>query len=93
MGDFEIDTRLDGEKGHYGARLSKDWEIWGANGGDVAAIALRASGCEARIKRPVSFAGHFLAVARFGPIDVAGLDSRRGRRSAGCASIARASRR
>jgi acyl-CoA thioesterase len=81
MGDFEIDTRLDGEKGHYGARLSKDWEIWGPNGGYVAAIALRASGREARIKRPVSFAGHFLAVARFGPIEVDVAVLRRGRRS------------
>jgi len=33
MGDFEIGTRLDGEEGRYVARLSKDWEIWGPNGG------------------------------------------------------------
>lgn len=81
MGDFEVDTRLDGGKGHYVARLSKDWEIWGPNGGYVAAIALRACGCEARIKRPVSFAGHFLAVASFGPIDVDVTAVHQGRRS------------
>jgi acyl-CoA thioesterase len=81
MGDLEIDTRLDGKDGHYVARLSKDWEIWGPNGGYVAAIALRACGREARIKRPASFAGHFLAVARFGAIDVDVTVVRRGRRS------------
>ncbi len=81
MGDFEIDTRLDGENGCYRANLSRDWEIWGPNGGYVAAIALRAAGLEAEIKRPVSFAGHFLAVAGFGPIDVDVSVIRRGRRA------------
>ncbi len=84
MGDFEVDTRVepvDGRDGHYRANLSKDWEIWGPNGGYVAAIALRAAGCEARIPRPAAFAGHFLAVARFAPVDVAVTAVHRGRRS------------
>ena len=81
MGDFEIDTSLDGAEGHYVARLSKDWEIWGPNGGYVATIALRAAGRVAKVPRPVAFAGHFLSVARFGPVDVAVRTVRAGRRS------------
>ena len=65
MGDFEVDTRvapLGG--GRYRAHLDPDWEIWGPNGGYVAAIALRAAGAEARL-RPSSFTCHFLAVGAF----------------------------
>lgn len=43
MGDFEIDTALAGGNGRYVAHLSEDWEIWGPNGGYLAAIALRAA--------------------------------------------------
>jgi acyl-CoA thioesterase II len=84
MGNFEADTRVDavdGSEGRYRARLSRDWEIWGPNGGYVAAIALRAAGCEARIRRPASFAGHFLSVARFAPVDIRVEPLRRGRRT------------
>ena len=81
MGDFEVDTRLEGADGRYRAELSKDWEIWGPNGGYVAAIALRAAGREARIPRPASFAGHFLSIARFESVDVHVETLRRGRRS------------
>ena len=81
MGDFERDTRLEGADGRYRAELSADWEIWGPNGGYVAAIALRAVGLEAEIPRPAAFACHFLSVARFGPVDVEVEPIRRGRRS------------
>jgi hypothetical protein len=54
MGDFEVDTRVEGSGGKYRADLSADWEIWGPNGGYVAAIALRAAGCEAEIPRPAT---------------------------------------
>jgi acyl-CoA thioesterase-2 len=70
MGDFEVDTRLEGGKGRYRATLSPDWEIWGPNGGYLAAIALRAAGREARVPRPASFAGHFLGIARFAAVEV-----------------------
>ncbi len=46
MGDFEIDTRVEGEKGRYKATLSRAWELWGPSGGYVAAIALRAAAKE-----------------------------------------------
>jgi hypothetical protein len=81
MGDFEVDTRLEGGDGRYVARLSRDWEIWGPNGGYLAAIALRAAGREAGSQRPASFAGHFLSVARFAPVDVRVRVVRRGCRS------------
>lgn len=84
MGDFEADTRLEalpGEAGGYRAVLSRDWEIWGPNGGYLAAIALRAAGREAAIPRPAAFAGHFLAVGRFAPAEVRVEVLRRGRRA------------
>jgi len=70
MGDLERDTRLSGGEGRYTIMLSRDWEIWGPNGGYMAAVALRAAGMEAKIKRPVSIACHFLGVPRPEPVDV-----------------------
>jgi acyl-CoA thioesterase II len=70
MGDFAADTAVDGDEGRYRARLSRDWEIWGPNGGYVAAIALRAAGRATSLPRPASFAGHFLSVAAFGAVDL-----------------------
>ena len=65
MGDFAKDTEPQGAQGRYSAELSRDWEIWGPNGGYLAAIALRAAGCEAAIARPASFAAHYLRVPAF----------------------------
>jgi acyl-CoA thioesterase len=65
MGDLALDTKVTGSVGRYSARLSRDWEIWGPNGGYIAAIALRAAGAHSRFGRPVSIAGHFLGVAGF----------------------------
>ena len=70
MGDFEEQTRVVGGAGRYRAEIHRDWEIWGPNGGYLAAIALRAAGAEARISRPVSFAVHYLGVARFNAVDI-----------------------
>src|SRR5437879_13782885 len=81
MPSLDLDTRVSGTEGHYRAVISSDWEVWGPNGGYVAAIALRAAGAEARIARPVAFAGHYLAVARFAPVDIAVVVAHRGRRS------------
>jgi len=84
MGDLEKDTRLasvPGREGRYTAELSRDWEIWGPNGGYLAVLALRAAGVEAGIRRPASFAAHFLRVADFAEVDVQVVALRRGRRS------------
>ena len=70
MGDFAVDTAIEGGDGRYTATLSNDWEIWGPNGGYVAAIALRAAGAESRFARPASFSGQFLTSAKFASIDI-----------------------
>ncbi len=82
MGDLAEDTRIEplGD-GRYRADVSRDWEIWGPNGGYMAAIALRAAGAEAAIDRPASFGAHFLSIARFEPVELAVDVLRRGRRA------------
>jgi len=70
MGDFAADTAVEGDAGHYRARLSRDWEIWGPNGGYVAAVALRAAGAATPFRHPASFACHFLGVADFDVVDL-----------------------
>jgi acyl-CoA thioesterase len=81
MGDFALDTRVEGGSGRYRAALSEDWRVWGPNGGYLAAIALRAAGAEARIPRPVAFASHFVSMARFEPVEIEVATVQRGRRS------------
>ena len=65
MGDFGTDTAVSGADGVYTAQLNDDWEIWGPNGGYVAAIALRAASAESRFVRPANCAVQFLGVAAF----------------------------
>ena len=65
MGDLAADTKVTGSIGRYSARLSRDWELGGPNGGYIASIALRAAGEHSRFGRPVSIVGHFLGVASF----------------------------
>ena len=71
MGDLEVDTAVEhlGD-GRYRAHLNRDWEIWGPEGGYVAAVALRAAGAEARLHRPASFSCHYLGVASFDAVDL-----------------------
>jgi len=69
--DFEHDTRVTAlGSSAYRASLSKDWEIWGPNGGYLCAIALRAAGHEAQIQRPVALYCHYLKVAQFAPVEL-----------------------
>jgi acyl-CoA thioesterase II len=68
--DLEHATRVVGEAGSYHARLSEDWEIWGPNGGYLAAIALRAAGMVAQIKQPASFYCHFLSSPAFDTVQL-----------------------
>ncbi|MGA2519684.1 MAG: thioesterase family protein [Acidimicrobiales bacterium] len=70
MGDLAQDTVVEGADGHYQAALSPDWEIWGPNGGYVAAVALRAAGAHSRHPRPASLLCHFLDVAGFEDVDI-----------------------
>ena len=81
MGDLDRDTWLEGGSGRYRATLSPEWEVWGPNGGYLAVIALRAAGAEAHVRRPAAFAGHYLSVARFAPVDLEVTVVHRGRRS------------
>lgn len=81
MGDFERDTRVVGSDGRYKIDLCEDWDIWGPNGGYLAAVALRSVGAEAQIRRPATFTAHYLSVARFATVDVEVTALRRGRRS------------
>jgi acyl-CoA thioesterase len=68
--DLEHATRVDGDAGSYHARLSEDWEIWGPNGGYLAAIALRAAGMVAQIRQPASFYCHFLSSPAFDAVQL-----------------------
>jgi acyl-CoA thioesterase II len=70
MGDFAADTAVVRQGDRFAAQLSRDWEIWGPNGGYVAAIALRAAGAATALSRPASFSGHFLNVAEFDQVDI-----------------------
>jgi len=82
VGDFEKDTTIEGTDGRYVARLSRDWQIWGPNGGYVAAIALRAAGRATSLSRPASLAGHFLAVGEFDEVELAVHPLREAKRAA-----------
>jgi acyl-CoA thioesterase II len=81
MGDLALDTRPTGGDGRYTINLSRDWQIMGPNGGYLAAIALQSAGLEAKIRRPASISCHFLAVARFEPVDIEVRALQQGRRA------------
>lgn len=86
MGDLDLDTAVEGGpvgdgRGAYRARLSSDWEIWGPNGGYVAAVLLRAAGAHSELTRPASLAVHFLGAAAFEEVTVDAQTLRRGKRS------------
>src|SRR3954453_16692570 len=71
MGDFGAQTTVEpAGDGRYRAGLARDWEIWGPNGGYVAAVALRAAAAEVPGFRPAAFTCHFLTVGRFDTVEV-----------------------
>lgn len=71
MGNLAEDTAVTpAADGSWTAELGRDWEIWGPNGGYVAAVALRAAGAHSGQPRPVSFSCHYLGVASFGDVQV-----------------------
>jgi acyl-CoA thioesterase len=79
--DLEHATRVAADGAGYVARLSRDWEIWGPNGGYLGAIALRAAAMDAEIGRPASFYCHFLSSPAFDTVRLAVSVLKRGRRS------------
>jgi acyl-CoA thioesterase II len=86
MGDLAADTAvtlIDGpdDQGRSRARalVHSDWEIWGPEGGYVAAIALRAAGAVSPFFRPASFFCHYLSVAAFAPVELTVTPLRSGR--------------
>jgi acyl-CoA thioesterase II len=68
MGDLGRASELTGQGDVFTAELSREWEIWGPNGGYLAAIALRAAGRVARIPRVATLHVHYLRMARFAPV-------------------------
>src|SRR5258706_14612362 len=66
MGELSADTTIHArDDGGFTANLSRDWEIWGPQGGYLASFALRAAGEHCGLPRPASIVGHFLGVASF----------------------------
>lgn len=87
MGRFHEDTAVVEQDGELTAELSRDWEIWGPNGGYVASIALRAAGMRApEGHRPASFSCQYLSVGKFGPAQAAVRVLKTGR-SASCLAV------
>lgn len=66
MGALQVDTALADDGQRLTAQLSRDWEIWGPNGGYVSAIALRAAGARAPADhRPATMSVQYLAAGQF----------------------------
>lgn len=81
VGDFERDTRPLGAGGRYALTLSPAWDVWGPNGGYVAAITLRAMAAEASLPRPASFHCQFLKPGKYESAEVLVEPLRAGKRS------------
>jgi acyl-CoA thioesterase len=87
MGDLAADTELvEAAPATYERTLSRDWEIWGPNGGYVAAIALRAAQRHSERARPANASVHFLGVASFdAPVTVTATTQRSTRQASSVA--------
>jgi acyl-CoA thioesterase II len=79
--DLDQATQVQAKSGGHVAQLSEAWEIWGPNGGYLAAIALRAAGTAAQIRRPASFYCHFLSSPSFDAVQLEVSVLKRGRRA------------
>jgi acyl-CoA thioesterase II len=88
VGALQTDTALSDRDGRLFMTLSRDWEIWGPNGGYVAAIALRAAGMRAPAgHRPATISAQYLSVAKFEEIEAVVEPVKQGR-SAWCINVA-----
>ncbi len=56
--------------GRFTADLLADWEIWGPQGGYLAAVAMRAAGAVTGRARPASITAHFVGAGTSGPVSV-----------------------
>jgi len=81
MGALDVDTAVVGRDGRFVGQVTRDWEIWGPNGGFLAALALRAAGAHTDLRRPASFSCHFLGVADFDAVDLSVRTLRRTKRA------------
>ncbi|MEQ1819878.1 MAG: thioesterase family protein [Terricaulis sp.] len=81
IGHFERDTRPIGGEGRYTITLSQAWDVWGPNGGYVAAIALRAMAAEASLPRPAAFHCQFLKPGKYEAAEIQVEHLRAGKRS------------
>ena len=80
MGALHVDTAIREENGRLFADLSRDWEIWGPNGGYVSAIALRAAGARApEGHRPATLSVQYVGVGGFGPTEAVVTPVKQGR--------------
>jgi acyl-CoA thioesterase len=72
MGDLAVDAALTpAGDGTFAGTLSRDWEIWGPNGGYMAAFALDGARAASGRARPANATVHFLGAASFdAPIEV-----------------------
>ena len=81
MGALDVDTAVVGGDGRFVGEVTRDWEIWGPNGGFLAALALRSAGAHTDLRRPASFSCHFLGVADFDAVDLSVRTLRRTKRA------------
>ncbi len=80
MGALQDDTAVTKDGEALSATLSRDWEIWGPNGGYLSVIALRAAGAIAPPDhRPASYSCQYLTQAKFEPLDIQADAVRKGR--------------
>jgi acyl-CoA thioesterase len=68
-------------QGNFRAELARNWEIWGPNGGYLAAVALRAAGQVSTIKRPAGISCQFLRTPESAAADLEATVLHAGRRS------------
>lgn len=80
LGDATAVTRTE-EPGRYSATLFADYEVWGPEGGYVAAVLLRAAAEQSAQPRPASLQVHFLGVARSEVVELTVTVLRRTRRA------------
>jgi len=87
VGLFQDDTALSDKGGRLFATLSRDWEIWGPNGGYVSAVALRAAGIAAPPDhRPATISVQYLSVGQFADVEAEVEPVRKGR-NAWCINV------